>query len=126
MTKKYIVDLTADEHTELLTFIKKGQPGARKVARAHILLLTDEGRTDVEIASSLHVSLATVERTRKKFVEGGIVVALNEQKRGGVRLGLWTMGTIRFTRGKRDILNLHLDKLSRLSRRSVFRFSSAF
>ncbi len=85
MSKKYVVDLTADERTELLTLIKKGRPGARKIARAHILLLADEGRTDAEIASSLHVSLATIERTRKKFVEGSILVALNEQKRCGAK-----------------------------------------
>ena len=84
--KKHVVDLTADERTELRAFVRKGNPGARKVTRAHILLLADEDRTDAEIASSLHVGQATVERTRKKLVEGGnLEAALNEQKRCGVR-----------------------------------------
>ena len=83
--KKYIVDLTDDERAELLALLKKGKPGARKVARAHVLLLADEDQTDADIANSLHIGRATVERTRRKFVEGGsISVALNERRRPGV------------------------------------------
>ena len=43
-----------------------------------------------------------------------------------VVLDFGQMSTIRFTRVKWHILNLHLDKLARLSRRTVFRYSSAF
>lgn len=92
--KKYVVDLSTDERTELLTFIKKGHPGARKVTRAHILLLAGENRTDADIADSLHVGRATVERTRKKFVEGGsIESALNERRRCGASRKLDGAGT---------------------------------
>lgn len=83
MRKIYVVDLTEDERSELRELIKKGKPSARKVARAHILLLADEGATDKEIATSLHVGDATVERTRKRFVEGNLVRALNEDPRPG-------------------------------------------
>jgi len=84
MPKKiYIVDLTEDERGELLDLIKKGKPSARKVARSHILLQADEGATDKVIAVSLHVGRATVERTRKRFVEGNLERALNEDPRPG-------------------------------------------
>ena len=41
--------------------------------RARILLLADEGRTDQEIAEALLTSVSTVERTRKRLVEGGLL-----------------------------------------------------
>jgi transposase len=81
--KIYIVDLKEDERSELRDLIKKGKPSARKVARAHILLLADEGATDKAIAAALHVGRATVERTRKRFVEGNLARALNEDPRPG-------------------------------------------
>jgi len=84
MPKKiYIVDLTEDERSELRNLIKKGKLAARKVTRAHILLQADEGVTDKAIAASLHVGKATVERVRKRFVEGNLARALNEDPRPG-------------------------------------------
>src|SRR3712207_7520365 len=56
MAKKYIIDLTEAERSELQTIIKKGKTAARKVARAHMLLLADAGHTDEHIAASLHRS----------------------------------------------------------------------
>ena len=53
MTHKYIVDLTEDEQEYLLNLIKKGKATARRVSRAHVLLLADEGATDEEIAECL-------------------------------------------------------------------------
>jgi putative transposase len=55
MSHKYIVDLTKDEQEYLLNLIKKGKATARKVARAHVLLLADEGAIDEEIAESLRL-----------------------------------------------------------------------
>jgi len=83
MAHKYIVDLTADEQECLLTLIKKGKPTARKVSRAHVLLLSDEGATDEEIAETLRLSLSTVHRTRQRFVDEGLTAALSEQPRTG-------------------------------------------
>lgn len=86
MSKKiYIVDLTEDERTFLLNFIKNGKQSARKFNRAQILLLADEGKSDSEIAESLHTGIATVQRTRRRFVEGNLKNALNEQQRPGQR-----------------------------------------
>lgn len=81
--KIYIVDLNDEERTELLELIRKGKPSARKTSRARILLKADEGVKDAEIARVLNSSRSTVERTRKRFVEGGLSKALNEDARPG-------------------------------------------
>src|SRR5215217_4568273 len=83
MAKVYVVDLTPEEREELLGLLKGGQARVRKTNRARILLLADEGRTDKEVAEALLTSVSTVERTRKRFVEGGLERALNESPRPG-------------------------------------------
>ena len=83
MPKKYVVSLTDDEKRELTELTKKGKTGARKLRRAHTLLLADEGKTDREIAENPHIGVSTVERTRRRFVEGGPENALNERRRPG-------------------------------------------
>jgi transposase len=84
--KIYIVDLTEQERAYLLKFIKSGTKSARKLNRARILLLADEGKTDPEIVDALHTGSATVQRIRKRFVEGNLERALNEDPRpGGTR-----------------------------------------
>ena len=80
---KYIVDLDTAERDELLDFIRRGQPSARKVTRARILLKADEGLSDQRIADVLDVGRATVERVRKRLVEEGLSRALAERPRRG-------------------------------------------
>jgi transposase len=80
--KKYVVDLTAEERTTLEQLLQKGKSSARKLTRARILLQADEGQTDEEIATALAVGVATVERTRQRFVEANLE-ALNELPRPG-------------------------------------------
>jgi transposase len=86
MAKRYRVNLTDEERTQLLEFIKSGQRSARKINRARILLLADEGKKDREIAAALHSSVPTVQRTRRRFVQEGLPNALNERPRIGGRL----------------------------------------
>jgi transposase len=88
MTKRYRVDLTEDEREHLLTLLGKGKAPARELRRARTLLLADEGRADVDIAATLHTSVSTVERTRKRFVEDGFQAALTEHPRPGGRCKL--------------------------------------
>jgi transposase len=80
--KKYIVDLTAEERTVLEQLLQKGKSRARKLTRARILLQADEGLTDEEIATALEVAIATVERTRQRFVERSLE-ALDDLPRPG-------------------------------------------
>lgn len=83
MAKRYIIDLTEVEKETLVELTKKGRPGARKVKRANILLLADQGKKDEEIVTVLHTSRNTVIRTRRKFVNGGLAFALSEGSRAG-------------------------------------------
>jgi transposase len=83
MAKKYMVDLTDDERKQLLALLTRGKVAARKVRRAQILLQADEGASDASIATALHVGVATVERTRRRFVEEGLDAALTERRRSG-------------------------------------------
>lgn len=80
--KKYLVDLSADERETLLQLVRRGKHSSRKVTRARILLLAADGLTDEQIVVSLKTAFATVERTRKRFVEEGLG-CLNERPRRG-------------------------------------------
>ena len=80
--KKYVVELTPGERTTLEQLLQRGKSSARKLTRARILLQADDGRTDEEIATALEVGVATVERTRQRFVEANLE-ALNEHPRPG-------------------------------------------
>lgn len=90
--KKYIVELGSDEREALLELTRKGQVSARKMKRAVILLKADEGWKDDDIMGALNTSRSTVERTRKRFVEGGPDKALNEDPRPGQRVRLSEKG----------------------------------
>jgi putative transposase len=83
MAKRYLVTLSEDERTYLLTLTKKGTLAARKLTRAHILLQADAGVMDAAIAAALQVGIATVERMRKRFVEEGLEATLQERPRPG-------------------------------------------
>ncbi|MHB0878725.1 MAG: helix-turn-helix domain-containing protein [Anaerolineae bacterium] len=57
--------------------MNRGRLAARKLTRAHVLLLADDGAVDREIAAALHVHVSTVERIRRRLVEGGVEWALS-------------------------------------------------
>lgn len=90
MRKRYIVTLTDDERQMLRDLVKRGTVSARKLTRAHILLHADAGATDDTIALSLHVARTTVERLRRRFVEGNLEEALGERPRPGAKRKLDT------------------------------------
>lgn len=81
--KKYHVNLSSEERQELFELTRKGETKARKFKRAMILLKADEGLTDAQIMAALDTSRPTVERIRKRFVEGGLDKGLNEDPRPG-------------------------------------------
>ena len=81
--KKYLINLAEEDQQRLLDMTRKGTFPVRKFKRAMILLKADEGLTDPQIMAALGVSRPTVERTRKRFVEGGLEDALNEDPRPG-------------------------------------------
>ena len=83
MAKRYVVELTEDERSQLEALRKKGKVVARRLRRAQVLLLAADGYSDSEMVAALHVGVSTVERTRKRFVEGGLEWALSDRPRPG-------------------------------------------
>jgi transposase len=85
---KYKVNLAPAERSELCRLTLGGTISVRKLNRVKILLLADENhergqQTDKEIAEKLAISPATVERTRRAYVEAGLQSALTEKPRSG-------------------------------------------
>lgn len=84
-TPKFIVELTEEEQTRLRGLFRGGRAKVRELTRARILLKANERCTDAEITSALGVGMATVFRTRRRFVEEGLEQALRERQRPGAR-----------------------------------------
>src|ERR1700739_3375641 len=83
MNVRYRVDLSQAERDELTAVLGGGKHAARKLKRAQILLAADGGCADEEIARAVRVSLSTVGRTKRRFVEGNLEAALSEEPRPG-------------------------------------------
>ena len=83
---KYRFSLTQDERDELEAIVTKGKHNSQKVLSALILLNYDEDapkpRTlgEQDIAKVLKVSAMKIHRTKQRFVEEGIDIALNGRK----------------------------------------------
>jgi transposase len=82
--KIYLVRLSDAEHEHLEQLLRGGTTATRQLTRARILLKAAEGWPDERIAEALTVGRATVERTRRRFVECGLE-ALRERPRPGQR-----------------------------------------
>ena len=83
MFKKYIINLSIDQKEQLEQLSNKGKISVRKYKRIQVLLMSDAGYKDEEIATTLKISVDTIERVRKKFVLLGLAEALNEKLRPG-------------------------------------------
>ena len=82
--KKYNVRLSDDERGRLKDLIHKGRSAAQFLTKARILLKADlseagDGWSDGRIAAALDTSIATVERTRRQFVEAGLDAVLTRK-----------------------------------------------
>lgn len=80
---KYEVFLDKEQKEFLSCITSKGKESARKIKRANILLLADEGKKDKEIMEIVRASDTTVEKTRKRFVLEGLKSAIEEKPRPG-------------------------------------------
>jgi transposase len=83
MNVHYRVELGNEERAVLEELVYRGSSRVRKVKRALILLAADRGDSQQDIAQSLDVGTATVFRTKRDFVEQGLVRALEEAPRKG-------------------------------------------
>jgi transposase len=87
MKKKYLLELSEKEREYLHKLISSGSAPARKLNRARILLKADVSKhaeiqalSDRQIARMLETSIATVQRARERFYEGGLQAALERSK----------------------------------------------
>jgi putative transposase len=92
--KLHHVQLTAEERHELEQMVRRGHHSARELTRARILLKADEGLRDEDIAEAVETSVATIERTRKRFGVVGLGT-LTERPRHGRRPVLAAKGEAR-------------------------------
>ena len=81
MEKKYLVELSASERSELEDIVGKGKALARKIQHAQILLKADQGPwgpawNDQQIAEAFSLNIRTIERVRQRLVEHGLEDAL--------------------------------------------------
>lgn len=81
--KKYVVHLEEAERQELQAMLRRGQHPSRVLTRARILLLSDQGYSDKDIAAVLGVTTATVANVRQRYVEGRLERALDDRPRPG-------------------------------------------
>lgn len=84
MSKKYAVTLKPEERNELRTLTQTGTAAAKTLTHARILLKADTasdqpGWTDETISDALDVSVATVERIRRLYVQHGLSPALQRK-----------------------------------------------
>ena len=83
--KKYRVELSPEERTELSDLLRKGQCAAYKRRHAEVLLKADEGIDgsawiDQQISEAFDVGECIVERIRQRLVEKGLPAALERAK----------------------------------------------
>jgi transposase len=77
------IKLTENEVEYLNNFVKKGRKSARELTRAHVLLLVNDGKTEIEIKDMLRISRATVSNIKKRYRKEGLQSALPEKPRSG-------------------------------------------
>ena len=80
---KHAVVLTVAERREARDITKKGTHNARVIRRVKILLKSEAGWTDADIAKELETSTRTVEAVRAHFAAGGIARAIYDAPRSG-------------------------------------------
>ncbi len=84
--KKYVVELSGDEHEHLKAVISKGKSAAKTILKARILLKADqgplgEGWTDDRIVRALDSNQSMATRVRRQLVEEGMTAVLARKKR---------------------------------------------
>ncbi len=78
----YKVTLIKEERDQLTEMTRTGTHAARKIIHALILLNVDRGphstdrQTNEEISKVLKIGMRTIDRVKKRFVEGGFEAAL--------------------------------------------------
>jgi len=81
--RKEKLELTETERQKLQELVRKGENKARVLTRARLLLLSDQGWDDQQVADALQIGHATVERIRRRAVRESVEAALVDRPRPG-------------------------------------------
>ncbi len=89
-SKKYIVELTTEERSQLNAILQADRMAAYKRRHAEMLLATDQGPNgpamkDADVAAAFGCTAKTVERLRQRCVEDGLDAGLEHGNRGSYR-----------------------------------------
>ena len=84
MVIRYTIKLTKSEVDDLHVIINKGSHTSQTFRAAYILLNCDEGRhsdkvTNEQISKVLKVSMRTIDRVKKQFIEEGMEAVLERR-----------------------------------------------
>jgi putative transposase len=82
MSKREI-HLKPEERDQLVKLVSIGYHQANEMRRAYMLLHSDDGKTDQSIADLLFCSEDSVRRTRIRYLNEGVVAALEDKPRSG-------------------------------------------
>ena len=88
--KKYIVELTTEERSQLREIINAERMAAHKRHHARMLLKLDQGSdgpgwSDAQVAAAFDCTARSSERLRRRLVERGLEAALEHGNRGSYR-----------------------------------------
>jgi len=83
--KKYIIQLSREEHATLKKLLTSGRGSGRMFTRVRILLKADQsdegpGWSDEKISEAFDVTVQTIERVRKQLVEEGFEAVLSRRQ----------------------------------------------
>ena len=81
--EQYVIRLESEERAQLEHLVRAGRSPARKIAQSRIPLKADDGCALGRIIEALDISAGTVRRTKRRYLEGGLKRALNEEPRPG-------------------------------------------
>ena len=83
MRKKVQIRLKAKDRKRLQEIVKKGESKARKITRCRILLMSDQKESNGRISRTLDVTMVTIRKIQRRYVEGGVETAIEELERSG-------------------------------------------
>ena len=77
------IELDRKSVLELEDIVKRGKRAVREVNRARILLLSNSGKRNDEIAETLCVNRNTVLGVKNRYLKGGLTTAIHDGERSG-------------------------------------------
>ena len=89
--QKYVVELTAQERSQLKKIVQADRMAAYRRRHAQMLMAADRGpggpsMKDVDMAAAFGCTTKTTERLRRRCVEQGVDAALEHGNRGSYRV----------------------------------------